>query len=103
MLDKSVDGWITIFRSGTDYEAELVRDRLVDSGIPAVVLTHRDHAFNLNVGDLARVRVLVSPEYRIAALRILHSESVSLEDLEAAALASDPTNVDDNLEEEEPD
>ena len=47
------ENWIPIFSSGTDYEADIVRDRLDDSGIPAVVLTQRDHAFNLNVSDLA--------------------------------------------------
>ncbi|MCH8276532.1 MAG: hypothetical protein IIA50_03190 [Bacteroidetes bacterium] len=101
MAENTVDGWITVFNSGTDYEAELVRDRLVDSGVPAVVLTHRDHAFNLTVGDLARVRVLVSPEHRVAALRILNTPPVSLEDLEAAALAADPTIEEDGSDDEE--
>ncbi|PSQ73737.1 MAG: hypothetical protein BRD39_03590 [Bacteroidetes bacterium QH_9_64_21] len=56
------EDWVSIFRSSTDYEADLVRDRLDDSGIPAVVLTQRDHAFNLTVGDLASVHVRPAPE-----------------------------------------
>ena len=50
---KKYEGWIAVFSSGTDFEADLVRDRIDDAGIPAVVLTQRDHAFNLTVGDLA--------------------------------------------------
>lgn len=91
MSDRTIDGWVTVFKSGTDYEAEIVRDRLVDSGLSAVVLTHRDHAFNLNVGKLAVVRVLVSQEEHAAALQVLQAAPLSPEDLESAALAADPT------------
>jgi len=102
MSDRIIDGWVTIFKSGTDYEAEMVRDRLNDSGLSAVLLTHRDHAFNLNVGKLAVVRVLVSPDERAAALRILQAPQLSSEDLEAAALAADP-RIGDDVSDEVPD
>ena len=39
MSDRSYEGWVVVFHSGTDYEADIVRDRLDDAGIPAVVLT----------------------------------------------------------------
>lgn len=90
MAERSIDGWVTVFQSGTDYEADIVRDRLDDAGIAAVVLTHRDHAFNLTVGEMAKVRVLVSEEDRHAALTVLNSQPFSDEELEAAALASNP-------------
>ncbi len=83
------EDWIPIYRTGTDYEADLVRDRLDDSGIPAVVLTQRDHAFNLNVGDLADVHVLVPPERVDEAIQLLGNQ-LSDEDLEEAALGADP-------------
>ncbi len=82
--------WIVIFTSGTDYEADLVRDRLDDAGIPAVVLTQRDHAFNLTLGDLAQVRVLVPPAHAEAATALLESAPFSDADLEQAALAALP-------------
>ena len=28
--DKPIEGWLTAFKSGTDYEADLVKDRLAD-------------------------------------------------------------------------
>jgi hypothetical protein len=91
MSEPTYEGWVSIFRSGTDYEADLVRDRLDDAGIPAVVLTQRDHAFNLTLVDgFARVHVMVPKNQVEAAHHILESEPVSDEELEAAALAADP-------------
>lgn len=81
--------WVSVFRTGTDYEADMVRDRLDDGGIPAVVLTKRDHAFNLNVGDLAIVHVYVPPGRADEAVSMLE-EKLSDEDLEEAALGADP-------------
>ena len=83
------EDWVSVFRTGTDYEADMVRDRLDDSGIPAVVLTQRDHAFNLNVGDLARVHVMVPPDRGDEAVSLLREE-LSDEELEEAALGADP-------------
>ena len=77
--------WVVVFRSGTDYEADLVRDRLDDSGVAAVVLTQRDHAFNLNVGDLSRVNVLVPPDREEDARRVLESAPFTDAELDAAA------------------
>ncbi len=90
MKDKTLSGWVTVFTTGTDYEADLVRDRLDDAGLSAVVLTRRDHAFNLNVGELANVWVLVPPDQVEEARAILASKPISLKELEAAALAADP-------------
>ncbi len=85
----SHEDWVSVFRTGTDYEADLVRDRLDDSGIPAVVLTQRDHAFNLTVGDLASVHVMVPPEQADQAVSLLE-EQLSDDELEEAALGADP-------------
>jgi len=98
MSEKSVDGWVEVFTTGTDYEAELVRDRLADQGLNAVVLAHRDHAFNLTVGDLSTTRVLVPPSQADEARRILQSVPLSDQDLDDAALSSDPNLDDDDSE-----
>ncbi len=90
MRGSTYEGWSVVFESGTDYEADLVRNRLDDAGIPAVVLTQRDHAINLTIGDLAQVRVLVQPEHVEAAARLLTSTLPSDEELEQAALAAAP-------------
>jgi len=83
------EDWVSIFRTGTDYEADLVRDRLDDSGVPAVVLTQRDHAFNLTVGDLASVHVMVPPDRADEAVSVLE-QRLDDDELEEAALGADP-------------
>lgn len=87
---RTYEGWIVLFTSGTDYEADLVRDRLDDSDIPAVILTQRDHAFNLTHGDLAQVNVLVPLDRAAEAKALLESEPLTDEELEEAALAAGP-------------
>ena len=83
------EGWISIFNSGTDFEADLVRDRLDESGIPAVVLTQRDHAFNLNVGDMSPVHVMVPPAHVDAARELINSAPLTDAELEEAAMSAD--------------
>jgi hypothetical protein len=86
---RTYEGWVSVFECSTDFEADLVRDRLDEAGIAAVVLTQRDHSFNLNVGDLAPVHVMVQPDAEDAARRTLEEAPLSDEELEAAALAAD--------------
>lgn len=87
--------WIPVFSTSTDYEADMARDRLDDSGIPAVVLTKRDHAFNLNVGDLADVNVFVPPDREVEARAVLN-ETLTDEELEEAAMNADPGILDED-------
>lgn len=89
-MKKDVDGWKPVFSSGTDYEADLVRSRLDDSGIPAVVLTQRDHALNLTIGDLAKVYVLVPPDRYAEAQEVLEQAPLSGAELDQAAADADP-------------
>lgn len=100
-MSRRHDDWVIVFSCGTDYEADLVRDRLDDSGIPAVVLTQRDHAFNLNVGDLSDVHVLVQPEREEDALALIEERIPSDEELERAALDADPDAPSAHADEEE--
>lgn len=86
---RTYEGWSSVFEASTDFEADLVRDRLDESGVAAVVLTQRDHSFNLNVGDLSPVHVMVPPSDEARAREILAEAPLSDEELEAAAMAAD--------------
>jgi len=79
------EGWQPVFKSGTDYEADMVRDRLDSAGIPAAVFSQRDHALSLTVGDLAKVYVLVPEEYVAEAESLLAQEPLTDEELDSAA------------------
>lgn len=78
--------WRVVFTSGTDYEAELVSCRLKDQGVAAVVLSQRDHAWNLNLGYLAKVRVYVPADQCERATEILR-ESVPEDHVLRSAVA----------------
>ncbi len=95
------EDWISVFNTSTDFEADLVRDRLDDGGIPAVVLTQRDHAFNLNVGDLSAVHVMVRPADADRAREVLAEVAFTDEELEQAAMAADPQAPDAHEADEE--
>lgn len=90
MSNGTYEDWIVVFQSGTDYEADIVRDRLDDAGISAVILTQRDHAFNLNVGDLSDVNVLVPPDQVDDAVALLRSKPFTDAELNEAAMNADP-------------
>lgn len=68
----------------------MVRDRLDDNDIPALVFTRRDHTFNANVGNLAHVYVMVPVERLDEALAVIRSQDISPQELEQAALSADP-------------
>ncbi len=86
---RTYEGWVSVYECSTDFEADLVRDRLDEAGVAAVVLTQRDHSFNLNVGDLAPVHVMVQPENEREARDIVNEAPLSDEELEEAAMSAD--------------
>ena len=98
---RTYQDWIAVFNTSTDYEADLVRDRLDAAGIAAVVLTQRDHSFNLNVGDMAPVRVMVRPEDEDAAREVINEKPFTDEELEEAAMSADPDSEDAHTADEE--
>ncbi len=95
------EDWIIVFSSSTDYEADLVRDRLGNEDLRAVVLTHRDHSFNLNVGDLSGAHVLVEPQFAEQARTILSAKPLTDAELEEAAMSANPVSPDAESEDDE--
>ncbi|MDR0566060.1 MAG: DUF2007 domain-containing protein [Prevotellaceae bacterium] len=59
-------GWIKIYESTDDISAELLRQRLEEEGIYAVVLSHRDS--ELGIGD---VELYVHESNRDAAMKLI--------------------------------
>ena len=86
---RTYEGWVSVFQCSTDFEADLVRDRLDEEGLAAVVFTQRDHSFNLNVGDLAAVHVMCRPEDEAAARAVVTQPAISDAELEEAAMSAD--------------
>jgi len=82
------EGWVLAFRTNVTYEADLVRDRLADAGLPAVIMNKRDTSVMLNFGDNARINVMVPPDRLDEATAVLATAPLSDAELEAAALAA---------------
>lgn len=101
MSTPSSEQWVTVYESGTDFDADIVRDRLGSADIPAVVLTQRDHAFNFTVGDMARVKVCVPPDRLADAEALLADLSFTDEELAQASADADPFAEDAYTEEME--
>jgi hypothetical protein len=95
------EDWTIVFSSSTDYEADLVRDRLGSQDVEAVVLTHRDHAFNLNVGDLSGAHVLTPKNMVERARAILDEHPLTDAELEEAAMSANPVSPDAQSEHRE--
>ena len=90
LKDKIIDGWISVHHTWTDYEADMVLGRLQTAGITAVIHSRRDHAYNLNVGAMSTIHVVVRPQDVEAARALLVGQAVTDAELEAASLASSP-------------
>ena len=94
MKRMEMDGWVEVFQTGIDYEADLVRDRLDDSGIEAVIMTKKDRSFSLTHGSMSRIHVMVPAARESEAAAILHAAPLSDEELTQAALSRDPEQAD---------
>ena len=89
--------WKTVYVTGHDYEASLVASRLKSEGIDAVVMTKRDSAFSLNVGDLSQIFVLVPPLDAHQAETILAQRPFSDNELGDIAEAASPFVGEDSV------
>jgi uncharacterized C2H2 Zn-finger protein len=57
-----IEGWAQIYSTSDVMEAELIRDNLQSEGLDAAVLSQKDRSFNVEMGELSPVRILV-PAY----------------------------------------
>ena len=60
--DKHVDmafDWVTVYTTGTEYEADMIAANLESAGIPARVYVKSDQMFVATIGDLAVTKVMV--------------------------------------------
>jgi hypothetical protein len=63
--DKHVEmafNWVTVYTTGTEYEADMIAANLESTGIPARVYAQNDQMFVATIGDLAVIRVMVPAE-----------------------------------------
>lgn len=58
-----IDNWVCVMEGSTDYEIEFAQNYLSNLEIPSNILSKRDSAYSLNVGEMALVYLYVPKEY----------------------------------------
>ncbi len=68
-----IQGWAQVYSTGSEMEANLIRDNLDAEGIDAQVYTQTDRSFPFDLGEMSIVRVLVPVWEHAAALQRLQA------------------------------
>ncbi len=76
-----IENWVCVKESGTDYEIELAKNYLSNLKIPSNILSKRDTAYSLVVGDMALVYLYVPVEFEKKARKALDELDQSDADL----------------------
>lgn len=66
-----IKNWACVMERGTDYEIELARAYLASLKIPSNILSKRDRAYSLNIGDTSMVYLYVPVEFEKKAREVL--------------------------------
>lgn len=78
----NVENWVCVFESNLDYEAQLIKNYLSDQRIPSNILSKKDTAYSLNVGEMALVYLYVPVEFEKKAREAIKQIQESEEGLD---------------------
>jgi hypothetical protein len=65
------EDWVCVMERSTEYEVQMAKNYLADMEIPSNMLSKRDSAYSLNVGNMALVYLYVPKEYEKQAREAL--------------------------------
>jgi hypothetical protein len=77
-----IENWVCVMERGTEYEVEIAKNYLADLDIPSNILSKRDSAISVNVGEMALVYLYVPREYEEEAREALEEMDLSAEDVD---------------------
>jgi hypothetical protein len=66
-----IENWVCVLERNTEYEVKFAKNYLSNLEIPANILSKRDSAISLNVGEMALVYLYVPKEYETEAREAL--------------------------------
>lgn len=66
-----IDNWVCIKEGNIEYEMEMAKNYLSNLKIPSNILSKRDSAYSLNVGEMALIYLYVPTEYEQEARKAL--------------------------------
>ncbi|WP_020404395.1 DUF2007 domain-containing protein [Gracilimonas tropica] len=76
-----IENWVCVLESNTDIEVEMAKNYLSNLKIPSNILSKRDRAYSLNVGEMAMVYLYVPVEFEKKARKALSDLEESSRDL----------------------
>ena len=71
-----IENWACVMERGTEYEVEIAKNYLAELDIPSNILSKRDSAISVNVGEMALVYLYVPQEYEEQALEALEEMEI---------------------------
>lgn len=66
-----IENWVCILEGSTEYEIDLARNYLSNQKIPSNILSKRDTAYSLVVGEMALIYLYVPVEFEKKARQAL--------------------------------
>lgn len=66
-----IENWVCVYETGTQYDAEMVQNYFNDQEIESQILSKRDSAYNLNIGQMAMVYLYVPADQAEKAQKAL--------------------------------
>jgi hypothetical protein len=66
-----INNWVCVMERGTEYEIALAKNYLSNLKIPSNILSKRDSAYNLNIGEMSMVYLYVPKEFEAKARKAL--------------------------------
>lgn len=66
-----IDNWVCVLEASTDLEVEMAKNYLSNLKIPSNILSKRDSAYSLNVGEMAMVYLYVPVGFEKKARKAL--------------------------------
>lgn len=66
-----IDNWVCVMEASTDLEVEMAKNYLSNLKIPSNILSKRDSAYSLTVGEMAMVYLYVPVEFKDKAMKAL--------------------------------
>lgn len=66
-----IENWVCVKQGSIEYEMEMAKNYLSNLQIPSNILSKRDSAYSLNVGEMALIYLYVPSEYEKEARKAL--------------------------------
>src|SRR5690606_13144045 len=66
-----IENWVWVMERGTEYGIAMDRDYLSHLKVPSNILSKRDSAYNLNIGEMSMVYLYVPKEFESRARKAL--------------------------------